>query len=214
VILKESHSKEWIEGIWQKNKIDPTLIEKVIFALTLVEQLQISGLDFIFKGGTSLILLLGEPKRLSIDIDIIVNPQHRALLESALNLLVGQGVFERYEKNEREAKTDIPKAHYKFYYQSNYFTNIQYILLDVLFEESPYTQTMNIPVCSEFVSCDEKTIKVKIPSLNCILGDKLTAFAPNTTGIPYDIDKELEIIKQLFDIATLFDLGVCAGNIS
>ncbi len=38
-----------------------------------------------------------------------------------------------------------------------------------------------------------------------MLGDKLTAFAPNTTGIPYGNNKELEIIKQLFDIANLFD---------
>jgi hypothetical protein len=208
MILKESYSKEWIGGIRQdNNKINPPLIEKVIFALSLVEQLQINGLDFVFKGGTSLILLLGEPKRLSIDIDIIVNPQHKASLENILNLLVGQGVFERYEKNEREAKTDIPKAHYKFYFQSAIFEKIQYILLDVLFEESPYTQIMNIPVRSKFISCDQKTTKVKIPSLNCILGDKLTAFAPNTTGIRYDIDKELEIIKQLFDISTLFDLA-------
>jgi hypothetical protein len=38
------------------------------------------------------------------------------------------------------------------------------------------------------------------------LGDKLTAFAPNTTGVPYNADKEKEILKQLFDIGHLFDL--------
>ena len=34
-------------------------------------------------------------------------------------------------------------------------------------------------------------------------GDKLTAFAPHTTGIKIDAEKELEIIKQMFDCATL-----------
>ena len=47
---------------------------------------------------------------------------------------------------------------------------------------------------------------VSIPDINSILGDKLAAFAPNTTGIPYFVDKEKEILKQLFDIANLFDL--------
>ena len=42
-----------------------------------------------------------------------------------------------------------------------------------------------------------------------LLGDKLTAFAPHTTGIPFFKDAKdcsMEINKQLFDIASLFDL--------
>ena len=74
MILPESYSVEWIRNIQKKTKTDPGLIEKVIQALTLLEQLQLQGLDFVFKGGTALILLLGEPKRLSIDIDIWVHP--------------------------------------------------------------------------------------------------------------------------------------------
>lgn len=49
---------------------------------------------------------------------------------------------------------------------------------------------------------------MKVPSVGDILGDKLTAYAPNTTGIPYykkDHDCSMEIIKQLYDIARLFD---------
>lgn len=37
------------------------------------------------------------------------------------------------------------------------------------------------------------------------MGDKLTAFAPNTTGILYTKKRPLEVVKQLFDIALLFD---------
>ena len=58
---------------------------------------------------------------------------------------------------------------------------------------------------------------VQLPSKDDLLGDKLTAYAPNTTGIPYikkitrkdgtveERDCSMEIIKQLFDIASLFD---------
>lgn len=46
---------------------------------------------------------------------------------------------------------------------------------------------------------------VTAPTVESILGDKLTAYAPNTTGIPFGKEKEAEIIKQLFDIGHLFD---------
>ena len=49
---------------------------------------------------------------------------------------------------------------------------------------------------------------VEVPSIGDILGDKLTAYAPETTGIPYfkkDKLATLEIIKQLFDVGHLFD---------
>ena len=54
---------------------------------------------------------------------------------------------------------------------------------------------------------DNEPLKVTVPSADDILGDKLTAFAPNTSGIPYikgDRDCSLEIIKQLYDVGRLF----------
>lgn len=53
--------------------------------------------------------------------------------------------------------------------------------------------------------------------MECLLGDKVTTFAPHTTGVQFNRDKELEIIKQLFDVATLFDyvmqVGGALGNV-
>ena len=43
----------------------------MIHALSLVELLFKNGLNFIFKGGTSLILPLQDAGRFSIDIDIV-----------------------------------------------------------------------------------------------------------------------------------------------
>lgn len=54
----------------------------------------------------------------------------------------------------------------------------------------------------------DQPLSVIVPSLEDILGDKLTAFAPNTTGIPYFKNADsmsMEIIKQLYDIGNLFD---------
>ncbi len=44
-----------------------------------------------------------------------------------------------------------------------------------------------------------------LPTIEAIAGDKLTAFAPHTTGIQYGAGKETEIIKQMFDLGQLFD---------
>ncbi len=47
------------------------LLEKVYRAFLLLEGLSESGVDFVFKGGTAVMLLLDRAQRFSIDIDII-----------------------------------------------------------------------------------------------------------------------------------------------
>lgn len=211
-------SAEWIAEKRKKYSKDPTLMESMIYALYLLEQLQLSGLDFIFKGGTSLILLMQEPKRFSVDIDIIISPKiGKEELEKFLSKIEETSAFTRMELDERRSyQGDIPKAHYKFIYNSNFATKNQAgevvsnpereILLDILFAENHYPQLVEIPLETDWLLQDDKRIVVTTPDINSILGDKLTAFAPNTTGIPYKAEKEKEILKQLFDIGNLFDL--------
>jgi hypothetical protein len=53
-------------------------------------------------------------------------------------------------------------------------------------------------------------LHVSIPSPEDLLGDKLTAFAPDTTGIPYyksGTSMSMEIMKQLYDVGSLFDIS-------
>ena len=74
MILAESFHKDWIYSHRERagfEKINPPLVEKMIHALALVEALATSGLDFVLKGGTSLIMLMPSPGRFSIDVDII-----------------------------------------------------------------------------------------------------------------------------------------------
>ena len=54
---------------------------------------------------------------------------------------------------------------------------------------------------------EEPQLQVLVPSIECILGDKLTAFAPHTIGVPLYANKDLEIIKQFYDVLTLIDVA-------
>ena len=81
-----------------------------------------------------------------------------------------------------------------------------YILLDILFEENHYARIVRKPIKNDLLNTQGEDLEVVLPSVDCILGDKLTAFAPHTTGIPLGIGKELEIIKQMYDVAALIDV--------
>lgn len=212
MIHNNTFSEEWIQKISNdykrgSKKADPTLIEKVTKALHLLENLSQTDLVFIFKGGTALLLLLDEMHRFSIDIDIIIEKNKKDVdLDAILNEVVeASHVFNRFEENKRNGSNDVPKAHYKIFYKSALDGSDSYVLLDVLFEKSHYAEIIEKDIICKFIDYEEPCRLVKIPNIDCILGDKLTAYAPNTTGIPYGKNKELEIIKQLFDVANLFD---------
>lgn len=80
-----------------------------------------------------------------------------------------------------------------------------YILLDVLYEENHYERLVECEIKNELLITEPEMLKVKVPSIECILGDKLTAFAPHTTGIPLGVSKDMEVMKQLYDVSTLVD---------
>ena len=113
--------------------------------------------------------------------------------------------FNKWELQDRRSyKEGVPKAHYEFDYESSLNQSAHFVLLDILFEQTDYPRLLAAPIQSEWIE-SEDVLEVAVPSIESILGDKLTAFAPNTVGILYGKDKEQEIIKQLFDIGCLFD---------
>lgn len=210
MINTEKIALDWINKTAKEHKAtDRILVEKVIRALSLLEGLVIHEIPFVFKGGTALMLHLESPKRLSIDIDIIISEQIDDL-EKQLDKIAKNQNFNKVELQQRKVDSKIKKAHYKFFYTPLHKTNKteDYILLDILFEEIQYHKLIELPIYSQFVPIMEELIMVKLPSIEDLLGDKLTAFAPNTTGIPYfkkEDSMSMEIIKQLYDIDTLFD---------
>lgn len=212
MISKDSLHIDWITKVSSANgKADKILVEKVIRALMLLEGLVKQNLDFVFKGGTALMLILNSSKRLSIDIDIIIEKEPKNLEDTLKALLKVQG-FTRFELQERKTSSSIHKAHYKFFYQPIHKTRAaeESILLDILFERVGYSKINQTPITSKFVITEGDPLQVNIPSIEDILGDKLTAYAPNSTGIPYykgEISMSMEIMKQLYDIGNLVDVA-------
>jgi len=210
MIDKEKITIEWIEKVSKANRnTDKILVEKVIWALLLLEGLVKQKLSFVFKGGTALMLHLNSTKRLSIDIDIIM-PEKPNDLSKTLDTVAKKQGFLRKEEQKRIINTKIDKAHYKFFYTPLHKTSKdeEYVLLDILYEAVQYEKLEQIKIQSSFVPEKDLPLTVKSPCLEDITGDKLTAFAPNTTGIPYfrkGDSMSMEIIKQLYDIGNLVD---------
>jgi predicted nucleotidyltransferase component of viral defense system len=209
MISEKTLTTEWFDSVSNRNnKADKILIEKVIRALLLLEGLAESKFSFVFKGGTALMLMFGSTRRVSIDIDIIVPKKND--LKSIFENVVKTKWFTRYSEKERKTNSIIPKSHFKFFYNPVYRTSEaeDYVLLDILFDKTHYQKLVSISIDSTFVQLDRPVINVSVPSFDDILGDKLTAFAPNTTGVPYQKNghsQTMEIIKQLYDIGYLFD---------
>jgi len=197
-------TEEHIRKLQRESKRDPSIIERTVFAFGLLEALSRVGMPFIFKGGNCLMLLLSQVKRLSTDIDIIVEPGTPIdeYFEKASVIFP----FTEYEEQIRFGRNNIEKRHIKFTYNSPTGGKKLYILLDVLYEENPYTNTIEKNIQNSLLITEPDYIKVRTPSPNCLLGDKMTAFAPNTIGIQINSSKDLEVIKQFYDVCSLIDI--------
>ncbi len=216
MISTESFSKDWIvrrsEELGYNNK---QLLEKVIRAFALLEMLVDAGAPLVFKGGSSLLLILKDSlNRLSIDVDVICPPgtEIRAYLKN----LESHGFVSIVPVRTEHGGKDLPASHFRSFYELAFGGGDEdeaFIRLDVLYEDNPYDNTQLVPLDSPFLIQTGEPLKVCVPSKEDILGDKLTAFGPNTLGIPYYKEDRsgvqrrcsLEIIKQLFDIGRLFD---------
>jgi len=172
MIKKETYTSEWIKAVAKANRnADPILVEKVIRALTLLYHLKSSGLDFIFKGGTALMLIL-PPKRLSIDIDIILT-NRKADLNNLFTELIAAANFTRFEEPERKVSSSIEKAHYKFFYEPLHKTHLEeeYILLDILYEVNHYPSLTTYPVQSLFLQMEGAPMNITAPTPEGLLGE-------------------------------------------
>ncbi len=199
MIEDKSFSKEWLDGLRQKEgyaKAHPEIMEKMIYALYLVEKLVRKGLDFTFKGGTSLTLLFPEIKRFSIDVDIITRAEQKDI-EEVLSEIIKDSRFTRFELDEKRSfVNNFPKAHYDLFFTSEFEGAEKNILLDVVFDNVPYPEIVSLPIENNLLSINDTKVHVNVPSINSIAGDKLTAFAPNTIGIPYKIGKESRLLNS------------------
>lgn len=155
MISRENYKEAHIRELQASSKGDPGLIERTLYAFGLLEALRQVGMDFIFKGGTSLLLLLPKPRRLSTDIDIVVDPgtDVDGFIEKASH------IFPFLEKEEqlRLGNNQIVKRHFKFTYNSPVRKGPLYILLDVLFEENHYERLIEKEIANELLISEVKT---------------------------------------------------------
>lgn len=204
MIKAECFEEKYIRDLQKTSKRDPILLERTVYAFGLLEALSKVELPFIFKGGTCLMLLLDSPRRLSTDIDIVVAPNTD--LDKYLDKAAEIFPFQKVDEQKRVGKNKIIKRHFKFTYNSPIYQKPFYILLDVLFEENHYSNIVRKEIKNDLLLTEPEYLTVEIPSADCILADKLTAFAPYTTGIPLGADKDMEVMKQLYDVISLIDV--------
>lgn len=204
MIKRESFSKEHIQNLVLQSGRDPIILERTVYAFGLLEALARVGMPFVFKGGTCLMLLLEKPQRLSTDIDIIVEPgtDLQEYLDKAAEIFP----FKCVDEQERKGKNGIVKRHFKFTYDSPTYQRDFYILLDVLFEHQQYETLIRREIRNDLLSTEPNYLSVLIPDENSILADKMTAFAPHTTGILLGGDKDMEVMKQMYDVSSLLDV--------
>ena len=158
------------------------LLERCVHALTLLRHLAGTGLPFVFKGGTSLLLHLNPVRRLSIDIDIVCGESPEEVARVVAE--VGQRApFLRVEVNERGERGLPRRRHFKFYFRSALGGRAELpVLLDVVEERQQVHSVVQRPIRAHFLD-PEREVLVTVPTVESLLGDKLTAFAPTTTGV-------------------------------
>ncbi len=184
---------------------DPGIFEKAVYALNLLPSLLHTYPNLIFKGGTSILLHQYPPLRLSIDIDILLPEKAKALINDKLAVVASvSGIFKSIEEDVRDSH--IPKAHFKFFYDSHFSKREQNILLDVVFCESPYPKIVKKPLKGNALILKDTNAVVTIPTAEGLFGDKLTAVAVKTLGLRLTDGRDMEFVKQIIDLGGLFEL--------
>jgi hypothetical protein len=216
MLTEKCLQKEWIVQQAKNLKArDPQLVETCIYALELVGRMVEADLDFVFKGGTSLLLHIQPLKRVSIDVDI-ATPVDMRELERVLKK-VCRPPFGEYVYQDWRDRENPPTRHFHIPYSSPIKGKTWPLQLDVLLGDVTYPKIESKPITLSMIEA-EKDIEVNVPSIECLLGDKLTAFAPKTIGVLYDppprkpgapkpVPKPIRVLKQLFDVGELFNIA-------
>ncbi|HEY4248450.1 MAG TPA: nucleotidyl transferase AbiEii/AbiGii toxin family protein [Lacunisphaera sp.] len=216
MIHPDCFQRPWLQQQAEALGVRPNnlqFLERCIHALELVSRLSDADLDFVFKGGTSLVLLLNPVRRLSIDVDIATTEPIERIKAVLNQVAMYRPPFLRYEHQEKRDRDAPPTRHFKVYFNSAAGQQAEsYVLLDVITTGHSYPVTERRSIAAPFIKLETDS-HVVLPTIDCLLGDKLAAFAPTTIGVLYDpLDRNgkprerdpLQIVKQLFDVGNLF----------
>lgn len=211
MINENCFTPEWITQKRIELHTDPYLLERAIHAFALLGHLVESSLEFVFKGGTCMLLHVPIIRRLSIDIDILCAATSETL-EEKLETVASRAPFTHFAEDDRGQRGLPSRRHFKFYYQPVFANNpAPFVILDVVEEAETPHEIIHKPILPSLLEIDRE-ITVAVPSIESLLADKLTAFAPKTIGVPFEPahghgPDTMQIMKQLFDVGELFDIA-------
>ncbi len=196
---------------------DPVFLEKCILAFELVARLAEAGLDFVFKGGTCLLLHVQPTRRLSTDVDIATGASLDEL-SRVLGAVTQTPPFDRSFIYREDRIRENPPTRYfdiPFAPVTGRKRETDTIQLDVLVSAGHYPATERKALALDFIEV-EREVSVTVPTVDTLMGDKLTAFAPTTVGLLYQpvprrpddpppVPRPLGVLKQMFDVGVLFE---------
>lgn len=195
-------SKEHILG--NRFHTSAVLTEQALHCLELVSELSDVGLEYQFKGGNSLLLILDHPQRFSIDVDIATSASPEKVEAILTGAIERFGIFTRWKKRQHKTKPWIALSSYYCYYNSVVSGEEDAnIMLDVQLHTSPYRCERKKVVCGTIYKSDSS---VTLPLPSSIIGDKLLTLGPETLGIPVGKGKEAQRLKHAFDVSRLLDM--------
>ena len=177
------------------------LCELVVHCLELAAQLASTDLEFRFKGGNSQLILLEEPQRFSIDVDIVTTVGKEDLAARVQTIAQACDVFTHCEVRQHKTKPWLPMISFKLFFDSVYQApEDAYVMLDAVLEPPPYPGIRRPVRCGDLYVSE---VEVEVPSLGGLVADKLLCIGPSTLGIPLGKKKEGQRLKHVFDVALL-----------
>ena len=174
-------------------------LEKAIFTLELVAQLRESELEFVFKGGSAVQILLGDIwNRLSVDADICTTATENEI-NSVLKSINEKFGGTNFEYTKRNSEITGPFISHRI--RTPKLTDIQRtILLDAQLIKPEYI-IQETRLESFFYKSE---VNVQTPTIDSILGDKLSVIGPQTIGRKLQTSQNgIEYAKHFYDINSL-----------
>ncbi len=187
----------------KKGFTPPYLSELVVHCLELVSLLSEHGIEYRFKGGNSLLILLEDPQRFSIDVDIATSENKQTLIDSVAHITEKSQIFTSFESRAPRTKPWLPLISFKLFFNS-FFQKKEdsFVMLDVVLEAPPYPGIRKQVKCLD-IYCSTQTVEV--PTISGLIGDKFLTLGPATLGIPLGKNKAAQRLKHLFDISLLLN---------
>ncbi len=177
------------------------LCELVVHCLEMVSQMAARGFDFRFKGGNSQLVLLQEPQRFSIDVDVVSTISKEDMTSHVEAVTKDCDVFTRCEVRPHKTKPWLPMISYKLFFDSVYQEpQDAFVMLDAVLEPAPYGGVRKPVICGDLYQSDQE---VELPSISGLIADKMLCIGPATLGIPLGKKKEAQRLKHVFDVANL-----------